>query len=639
MFVKSKLLGMIVVVLSILIVAGLQTVSSTESAGMANHSTCDDDKLCNYEGLEKDRDDIKSTWFVGMDAPSTDEERADIYSSAKFVVLYSDNTIREYPLEFKTLFNNIDKVGSNPYEAGRLFDVDGNSLLDAYGNPVIAETPDGNSLLKIDGKLYLITHYEYDWILSDGSEWTGEPMPMSMTLSTIDQNICMKGTLTAIDQRRIDFSDVYGLWTPCAASQTPWNTHLGSEEDYVADARAIEEGAKNPLSSMDQYYFKKTGAAMPYNYGIIPEITVKADGSTSVVKHYSMGRATWEMAKVMSDKRTVYMGDDGSYVGLFMYVADKDRDLSSGALYAAKWNQYSSSNGGGATLTWIRLGHATDDEIRALANTLNFSDIFETSAQADPGFVAIKTQSNGAGAIEYLKPKPGMEKAAAFLETRRYAAYLGATTEFEKMEGVAMNMKDKKIYIAMTRIKSGMEDRPSDPANHIKLPKLLAGAVYELSLSKGQKDTAGSAINSYYVAVSMNGLVLGEDIAKDAVGNTANVDKIANSDNIFYSEKMRTIFIGEDSSTLHINNFLWAYNIDTKKLSRILSLPAGAESTGLQVLDNMNGFAYIMSNYQHAGEFSSNIDPGLKSRLNPMINKFKAGVGYISGIPGSPGCR
>ena len=33
---------------------------------------------------------------------------------------------------------------------------------------------------------------------------------------------------------------------------------------------------------------------MKYSSRIIPEVTVKADGSTSVVKHYAMGRGTWE---------------------------------------------------------------------------------------------------------------------------------------------------------------------------------------------------------------------------------------------------------------------------------------------------------------------------------------------------------
>jgi hypothetical protein len=60
---------------------------------------------------------------------------------------------------------------------------------------------------------------------------------------------------------------------------------------------------------------------------------------------------------------------------------------------------------------------------------------------------------------------------------------------------------------------------------------------------------------------------LGEDIAADALGNTANPNKIANPDNLKFSEKMRTLFIGEDSGQ-HVNNFLWAYNIDTKVLSR-----------------------------------------------------------------------
>jgi hypothetical protein len=144
---------------------------------------------------------------------------------------------------------------------------------------------------------------------------------------------------------------------------------------------------------------------------------------------------------------------------------------------------------------------------------------------------------------------------------------------------------------------------------------------------------AGGAIQSDFVGKAMRALVVGESIATDAVGNTANVDKIASPDNVKYSEKMRTLFIGEDSS-LHVNNFLWAYNVDTGALSRILSLPAGSESTGLQVLDNTNGYSYIMSNYQHAGDFTSTTVQPLKDALAPLIDKYKAGIGYLSGLPG-----
>lgn len=97
-------------------------------------------------------------------------------------------------------------------------------LLDPMGNPVVAETPDANSLLNIGGKLFLVTHYEYDWLLSDGSvAWTKAGWytrsPMSMTLSDISQ--AGDGKLTATKVWPIDFSGVNGLWIPCFGSQTP----------------------------------------------------------------------------------------------------------------------------------------------------------------------------------------------------------------------------------------------------------------------------------------------------------------------------------------------------------------------------------------------------------------------------------
>jgi hypothetical protein len=54
----------------------------------------------------------------------------------------------------------------------------------------------------------------------------------------------------------------------------------------------------------------------------------------------------------------------------------------------------------------------------------------------------------------------------------------------------------------------------------------------------------------------------------------------------------------------------------------------------LQVVENLNGHAYIMSNAQHHGDFPSSINADLKAQLTPMIDKFDAPVGYIGGIPG-----
>lgn len=134
--------------------------------------------------------------------------------------------------------------------------------------------------------------------------------------------------------------------------------------------------------------------------------------------------------------------------------------------------------------------------------------------------------------------------------------------------------------------------------HNVKFPKITAGGILEHTLTGGQKDSSNIAINSEWVPSQSNLLIKGKDISFDSLGNTADPEQIASPDNLKFSEKLRTLFIGEDSGN-HLNNFLWAYNVDTKQLIRILSTPAGAESTGLHAVDEVNGWTYIMSNFQH----------------------------------------
>ena len=590
---------------------------------------------------------IQSVTFTETPAPLATEvdKMAKTYTTSKAIVTMTDGTTKEYPLAYNTLFSVNEKVGGNANVAGQLYDHKMTPLMDPYGKPLVAETPDANSLLNIDGNLWMVTHYEYDWILSDGAQAYKVPgwysrAPMSMTLSGISQDKT-SGKLSVASQKPIDFSSVNGLWIPCFGSQTPWNTHLGSEEDYdmifnplTKDYSTTSAGVK----AMTELYFKNTQTANPYNYGFIPEVTVAKDGKTAVVKHYAMGRGTWEMAKVMPDKRTVYMGDDGTNVQLTMFVADAESNLDAGNLYTAKWTQVSDKDGGRGDLSWVHLGHATSAEIRKLIDGgITFDKIFSavafdtTSKTCAAGYTHIRA---GSTADECIKLNPGMEQAAAFLETRRYTALKGGTVEFNKMEGVAVNAKDNKMYLAISYLDKGMTTVTGAPTDHIKLPKINAGATFTLDMKSGQKDTSGKAINSNHVATNMyvETMLLGKDITVDAKGNTAAEDRIANTDNIFFSEGMRTLFVGEDSGT-HVNNYVWAYNVDTKKLTRILSSTAGAENTGLQVVDNMNGFGYIMSNNQHWGDLPSTVPANLKTELGAKINKFYAPVGYIGGLP------
>lgn len=597
-----------------------------------------------------DKVTIDSVKFNGMQAPASVDQMVKTYTNATVDVKYSNGKVKKFPLSYKQLFKSEEKVATVKGQK-----IPAGTPIDFYGDPIVdpsapedspyyvSDAPDSNSLLNpIKGELYMVTHYEYDTIDAAGNSAYGL-VPASMSLSHMEQDP-KTGELSTKKVKKIDFSEVNGLWIPCNGSTSPWNTHLGSEE-YEPDARSFEfdpaSTARTWTESFAHLYFGDKSRANPYFYGYIPEISVKKNGKTKVEKHYSVGRFSHELMKMMPDNRTAFFGDDGGNTGMFMYVADKAKDLSAGTLYAAKFNQTGTDNGGSGDFEWIKLGHSKDNQIKDMIDSgIKFSDIFETSDAPKEGFKAIKQYSYGK--TEYLKLKPGMEKAAAFLESRRYAAMLGATTEFNKMEGVTLNEKDKKVYVAIADQSGSMEKDASgkDPVDDIHLPKIKSGVTYEMDLKSGQKDRNGQVILSKYVATSMKGLLAGEDMpAADAYGNTANVDKVASPDNLSFSEGMRTLFIGEDSSK-HTNNFVWAYNVDTKKLSRLLSVPAGAESTGLYAADNRNGFNYLMSNFQHPGDeldmksiTAVNKDDLKKAMEKEIGINQTGGVGYISGLP------
>ncbi|MCP1126244.1 DUF839 domain-containing protein [Bacillus sp. 3103sda1] len=588
---------------------------------------------------------IERVEFTSMKAPTTIENMVKTYSEAKVKITYKDGSVKETPLDYSSLFLSKDKIVKNKGEmipAGTPIDVKGNPIVDKSvpdkPSYFISDAPDSNSFITVAGKSYIISHYEYDSIDNAGKSISG--LPASMTLTQVDQNK-ENGELTVNNAKKIDFSNVNGLWNPCNGTTTEWNTHLGSEE-YEPDARSFEDPTSSSykaVTNFANYYFGDKSKANPYFYGWIPEISVNAQGESSVVKHYSTGRFSHELMQVLPDDKTAIFGDDGGNTMMFMYVADKKKDFSAGTLYAAKFKQTSAENGGAGNLEWIKLGHSTDEEIKAIIDKgVKFSDIFDTATQPTAGYTAVKTSANKN--IEYLKVKPGMEKAAAFLESRRYGAILGATSEFNKMEGLAVNEKDKKAYIAMSYQNGSMQKQEGSIQDDIQLPAINSGVTWQIDLNSEQKDNSGRHIESEFVPASMKGLIVGEDLkTPDAYGNTAAPDKVANPDNLTFSNDLNTLFIGEDSS-MHTNNFVWAYNVKTKQLSRILSVPAGAEATGLRAVDDANGFRYILSNYQHPGEDleGKQITAVDKTKLEEAMKQGlgiqeTGGVGYISGLP------
>jgi secreted PhoX family phosphatase len=586
--------------------------------------------------------------FSNMAAPTLPAAMATMTVTGTMTATFSDTSTLNYKLAYQPFFVTGDLVpngAGGTVLAGGYFNINNQPIIDATvagkERQYFSDSPDGTSLLTVanasvpgvKGKpVFAVVQFEYTSLSQNGSSAYGQ-LPSPIAVLTLDQDQTT-GKLSLVKYHNVDTSGVNCLWITCGASLSPWGTHLSSEE-YEPDAFTATTDAQFKAFSKNVYGNETT--ANPYNYGHLPEVTVNVDGTASIKKHYCMGRISHELVQVMGDNRTVLMGDDATNSGYFVFVADKEKDLSAGTLYVAKVGAGFSLDptAAAAPLTWIKLGSATSAEIRALATSLKATDIMDVKSADPKDTTYTKVAANGR--IEWIKLVPGMEKAAAFLETHRYAALVGASMGFSKMEGTTVNLADKIAYSALANCNSSMVagNTYNVPGNGISIPKALtAGAIMMLNMKGGQKDTAGAAINSEWMPVDTKALLVGEDIAADTVGNTANPNKIASPDNIKFSEKMRTLFIGEDSGN-HVNNFLWAYNIDTKTLARVLSVPAGGESTGLHAVDSINGFTYIMSNFQHPGDWGGIHSAALKASLDPLIkanykDKFGAAVGYLT---------
>lgn len=588
----------------------------------------------------------KAVEFIGMGAPTSDAERATTFVASQMRVTYSDDTKETFTLQYQPLFLTGDQVPDREKNriAGGYYDIHGNPIIDPTApgkTQFFSDCPDGYSLITLEksevpevkgNPVFAVVQFEYTTRAYDGSD-VYKQLPSPMAVLTLDQDP-QTGQLHLVRYAPIDTSKVNGVWTTCGASLSPWNTHLSSEE-YEPDAVTARDDATFKAFSRNLYGDEQR--ANPYHYGHVPEVTVHPDGSGSIEKHYCLGRISHEIIQVMPDQRTALMGDDATNGGLFMFVADKPADLSAGTLYVAQVQQHPGvalDKGGHFDLEWISLGHAESAEIKALADTLSAGDILEVrkTNPEDSSFRKIRYS----GHEQWVKIKPGMEKAAAFLETHRYAPLVGGTLAFTKMEGTTVNVRDKITYSAMSYIYKSM----SDGKNPIQVKQIKAGAVYALPMAGLQKDRSGAVINSEWVPISMAAVpaLVGRDLnAPDAIGNTAAIDQVANPDNIKFSERMRTLFIGEDSGC-HVNNFLWAYHVDTGKLSRLLSCPAGAESTGLHAVDDVYGYSYIMSNFQHVGDWEKGLHDKVKDRLAPLIdrlyrNRRSAAVGYLQVVP------
>lgn len=597
------------------------------AAALVTFTACNDgsDGATGADGLDAGT----SKWsFSELAVPVTDEEKSSILATSS-ITNAKDGMIDSVS------FTSIITAGTvdNGETFGAVKDFEDNVVLGADGAPVMCDGANGDiggsgldhtSILVKNDRIFAVSQFE----CANGSMYGFELNQAD------DGSLSMKeNSLQYISQKK-----GFGGWVHCAGMTTPWQSHLGSEE-YEPNARIFTAADYNETlgyfdagygegdyfnENLKYYWGGDNTKTSPYFYGYIPEVTV--DGSAesaaySYAKHYSMGRAAWEMAYVMPDQKTAYLSDDGTNVGFYMYIADTAANLSAGTLYAAKWIQTSNEGAGAADLLWIKLGHATDAELETIVTSgIEFADIFNTEDANESnecptaGFTAVNTSWG----LECLQLKSGQEKAAAFLETRRYAAMLGATTEFRKEEGITFSPDLNKLFVAMSEVRKGMEDDSSSDAggnNDIRLSANACGAVYALDVlgsAETAYDAEKSVINSSYVVKNMYGIVEGAPASYPAgsayEAYTCSPNGIANPDNITYLAGEDILAIGEDTGS-HPNDFIWSYDMKTGSLTRILSTPYGSETTSPFWYKDINGFCYLTAVTQHPFGETGSSDP------------------------------
>ena len=382
----------------------------------------------------------------------------------------------------------------------------------------------------------------------------------------------------------LDLSSIDGGQVLCSGTVTPWGTPLLAEEyfffntavwnhpdQYDEDENPGYKGGNDITYIKPKNMMQYTGAmANPYRYGYLFEINDAATTDDySFVKQYATGRLSHETAAIMPDARTIYMSDDDSAKYndkvyntasggvLFKFVADVTGDLSAGTLYAARLAQDETTdpNKAGFDVTWVELGHGSNDQIEAwIAEYDNVTTDDYVDGQS--------SYISNADILAWAEGKSGRDidgdgtvgsypdDRPAFLESRRAAAALGATNEWDKLEGITS--MGNTVYVGASALSWTMDKswgqpdwmtgaRDESDGGAIALDKEDCGGVY--------KATTG---NDYNIT-RLDPYMIGETTAE----GSCNLDKPANPDNILALPD-GSVLIGEDAGPKkHTLDMLW----------------------------------------------------------------------------------
>ncbi|MEP1209010.1 MAG: alkaline phosphatase PhoX [Rhizobiaceae bacterium] len=470
--------------------------------------------------------------------------------------------------EYVTLAKAGEKMGSGE-KVGGVYNVKGELMF-------VSNSPDFNGFVPLnENQAYLYTAWE-------GGGREGASAVSRLSLSRADA--ASPWTADLAKSRNVDLAPVAGGTVLCSGIVTPWGTPLLAEEyffyntttwnhpdNHDEDERAGFRGGNDinyiKPKSMNKYLGKMSN---PYRYGYMIEILdpTSAD-SEKPVKHFATGRMSHETAAIMPDNKTIYMTDDDSAAYsdkkyntasggvLFKFVADNEGDLSAGTLYAAKLKQDDNADPQttGFDVSWIELGHGENTEIEtwvAEYDGVTLADYKEgeTSYLSDDdvrAWAEFKSGKDldGDGTIASTK-----DARAPFLESRRTAAAMGATNEWDKLEGVTSH--EGNVYISAAALSYTMDK--SWGHKHWSSGEIDKENGGDIALNaEGCGGTYVARTGSDFNITRLEPHVVGKTLSD----GSCDLSLPANPDNILAMND-GTLLIGEDAGPKrHVLDMLW----------------------------------------------------------------------------------
>jgi len=466
-----------------------------------------------------------------------------------------------FPLRYQAIARTGDRIGGTVF--GARVSRSGKEI------PAACEGLDYTGLWAASTGLTMVTHFECQ--------------PGAIYFTSLDA--AADGTLSATATRAVDTGPIGGGGLYCAGSPSPWDSHLAGQE-YEANVRKLlPDGTVSDnfegYNELAAWWDGDLSGAHPWMYGWMVEVPTEGPPA----RRWAMGRFSHEIAQVMPDEQTVYLTDDSpDATAFFLFRADRPGDLSAGTLYAARFTAAAE----GYVVSWVSLGRATDAEVAAIVERrAAFTELFEVADPVDGVCPEGLGYVNVNWGPECLRVRPGMEAAASRLEARRVAALRGATTELVKNEGLAFAPEEQRLFLAVSKIANGATAAhpvwDKGGRDDIRLPANRCGEVWELKLGAGPADGPGGA----FVATTARTLLAGVE-----EGKACAVDGIANPDNLAWIAGAGTLAIAEDTGN-HANNALWFYDLDAARLTRVLTVPLGAEVSGLRWTPDVGGKSYL----------------------------------------------